>query len=80
MTNWIVVFFAWPLGGVWSNIIASFIWSAAVWFPTMLHLHRKVDRQHAEITQQNKQLRDEAQRHHTAVREHLGMTTEEQSP
>jgi hypothetical protein len=37
--------FAFPDGGVWSNLIASFIWAV----PTFIHLHKKIDRNHEKI-------------------------------
>jgi len=36
--------FRWPDGIVVGNLIASALWAA----PALVHLHRKLDRQHAE--------------------------------
>lgn len=48
--------FRWPAGIVVGNLIASLLWAA----PALLHLHRKLDRHHAERLAQ-------AARHHQAV-------------
>lgn len=66
MTGWFQSWFAWYQGGIWTNIAASFIWSALVWFPTLLHLHRKNDRQHQALIEQGK-------KHHAALKRHLGI-------
>lgn len=66
MTGLLARWFGWYSGAVWSNLAASFIWSGVVWFPTMLHLHRKVDRQHAELVEQDK-------KRHAALKRHLGI-------
>jgi hypothetical protein len=47
------VFFGWPAGGVWSNLVASLIWAT----PAGIALARKLRRQHAERMSQ-------AERHH----------------
>lgn len=36
--------FSWPNGIVVGNLIASALWAT----PALLHLHRKIDRNHAE--------------------------------
>lgn len=36
--------FSWPSGIVVGNLIASAMWAT----PALLHLHRKIDRNHAE--------------------------------
>lgn len=37
--------FSWPQGIVVGNLVASVIWAA----PALVHLHRKLDRNHKEI-------------------------------
>ena len=37
--------FGWPGGNVLGNLLASVIWAA----PALWHLHRKIDRHHAEL-------------------------------
>lgn len=54
--NPIGVFFGWPLGGVWSNLVASLIWAT----PAGIATWRKLRRQHAERMGQ-------AERHHAEV-------------
>lgn len=44
MINLARTLFAWPNGIVVGNLIASALWAA----PTLIHLHRKLDRQHRE--------------------------------
>lgn len=41
----ISLFFSWPDGSVWSNLIASVIWAT----PALWHIHRKLNRHHNEI-------------------------------
>lgn len=41
--EWIRSFFAWPNGGVWSNLLASVIWT----IPTLAVHHRKI-KQHID--------------------------------
>jgi hypothetical protein len=45
--------FAWPDGIVVGNLIASALWAA----PALLHLHRKLDRYHAEQGRRHDELR-----------------------
>lgn len=44
MITLLVTLFSWPNGIVVGNLIASAIWAA----PALWHLHRKLDRHHAE--------------------------------
>ncbi len=41
------VFFSWPEGGVWSNLLASFIWAA----PTFGYALRKQHLHHRRVEQ-----------------------------
>lgn len=45
MSFW-AVFFAWPTGGVWANILASFIWVVLAGVPAYIKVrahHRRVE-------------------------------------
>jgi len=44
VTHFLSVLFSWPNGIVLGNLIASAMWAA----PALLHLHRKLNRQHAQ--------------------------------
>ena len=48
MGNTITAFFAWPNGGVWSNLLASVLWTV----PALVWHHKRVmaklDRHHQE--------------------------------
>lgn len=67
MDAWLANWFGWYQGGIWTNLAASLLWSGLVWFPTVAHLHRKVDRQHRELLDQNAT-------HRAALKRHLGIT------
>lgn len=43
--GWLSSFFAWPDGGVWSNLLASVIWTV----PALAWHHRKI-KQHVTTT------------------------------
>lgn len=65
MSTW-DLFFAWPAGGVWSNVIASVICFAVAWLWARRHirlLHRQVrdlharhDETHRRVTELHDQL------------------------
>jgi hypothetical protein len=61
MIHFLWTLFGWPQGIVVGNLIASVLWAA----PALLHLHRKLDRQHTERLAQ-------AARHHQAILHALG--------
>jgi hypothetical protein len=44
-TVWYYLFFHWPDGGVWSNLVASFIWAT----PTIIISWRKLRRMHLHL-------------------------------
>jgi hypothetical protein len=50
----VTAFFAWPNGGVWSNLVASILWTvpALVWHHKTVM--RKLDRHHAETMREVK--------------------------
>lgn len=43
--NSIRLFFAWPQGGVWANLIASLLWAT----PAFIYTHRKLRKMHKHI-------------------------------
>lgn len=45
IANWISSFFSWPNGGVWSNLLASVLWTV----PTLGYHHKKI-KQHITNT------------------------------
>lgn len=45
----LLLFFHWPEGSVWSNLIASVIWAT----PTFLHLHHKMSRRADALMEQH---------------------------
>lgn len=53
------MFFGWPAGGIWSNIIASILTGATVW----AWAHRKLGRLHQALTE----LREAHENTHTLV-------------
>lgn len=56
--DWVTSFFAWPDGGVWSNLLASVLWTV----PALAWHHRKI-KQHITET-----LRRQAQPEQDEVR------------
>jgi len=52
MTAW-SVFFSWPSGGVWGNLLASLLWAPAAFgahhVAIRRHTTREIDRQTVEI-------------------------------
>ena len=44
MPHFLAVLFSWPNGIVLGNLIASALWAT----PALLHLHRKLNRHHAQ--------------------------------
>jgi len=49
-TPWTHLFFSWPTGGVWSNLVASAIWA----IPTAVIAIRKLRKIHRHILQLHK--------------------------
>lgn len=45
--DWVEAFFGWPNGGVWSNLLASVLWT----IPALGWHHRKI-KQHISTLQQ----------------------------
>lgn len=54
LTDVIVTMFSWPAGIVVGNLIASLIWAA----PALLHLHRKLNRHHAELKGSHEEMKN----------------------
>lgn len=54
MSSVISAFFAWPNGGVWSNLLASLIWGV----PAFVTHHRKIRAAHKrEIAKQTQEIK-----------------------
>lgn len=45
MWHTVSYFFSWPTGQIWPNLLASVLWTT----PTLLHLHRKINRIHKRM-------------------------------
>jgi hypothetical protein len=67
----LALFFGWPTGAVWGNLLASAICSALIWW----RLHRQAAAHHAVMLTQaaahHLEQMAQAERHHLALREHV---------
>jgi hypothetical protein len=64
------LFFGWPAGGVWSNIVASVLWGA----PAVYAILRKITKNHAEHL---RLLRSHHEEHLAVLHEHHARLIEE---
>ena len=65
------LFFHWPDGGVYSNIVASVIWTTPSFFLGMYVSHRKLKK---HINAKHEDLKAHITSEHAASREHLENT------
>ena len=62
-------FFGWPSGGIWSNILASVLWTAPMWLLLLwrqrVHLRNEFERMHDHLESAHVKI--------DALHEHLGV-------
>lgn len=62
------LFFGWPAGGVWPNLVASAIWAAPAGAALVRKLHRQHADRQAQAERHHVELMAQAAAHHNALK------------